>query len=58
MMVLIKMYYNAKIKDVENKITDITNLCINTTLNATINEVKDEIPSITNLDTNASLMLK
>ena len=52
------MYYNAKVKDVENKITDITNLCINTTLNATINEVKDEIPSITNLDTNAPLMLK
>ena len=52
------MYYNAKIKDVENKINDIINLCINTTLNATINEVKNEIPSITNLDTNASLMLK
>ena len=34
-----KDVYNAKIKDIENKILDITNLATNTTLNAKINEV-------------------
>ena len=37
--------YNTKIKIVENKIPDITNLATNTTLNAKINEVKGEIPT-------------
>ena len=32
-----KDVYNAKIKDIEDKIPDITNLAINTTLNAKIN---------------------
>ena len=32
-----KTEYNAKIKDIEEKIPDITNLAINTTLNAKIN---------------------
>ena len=32
--------YNAKIKNVEDKISDITNLATNTTLNAKINEAK------------------
>ena len=41
--------YNAKIKDVEDKISDITNLATNSTLNAKINGVKNKIPSITNL---------
>ena len=31
-------------KNIEYKISDFTNLAINTTLNAKINEVKNEIP--------------
>ena len=46
-----KDVYNAKIKNIEDKIPDITNLATNTTLNSKINEVKKEIPSITNLAT-------
>ena len=46
---------NAKIKNMEDKIPDITNLATNTTLNATINEVKNEISSITNLAATAAL---
>ena len=53
-----KDVYNAKIKDIEDKIPNITNLATNTTLNAKINEVKNEIPSIANLVTNASLNAK
>ena len=44
-----KTEYNAKIKNIEDKIPDITNLATNTTLNAKINEIKNEIPNITNL---------
>ena len=40
-----KDVYNAKIKNTEDKILDITNLATNTTLNGVINE----IPTITNL---------
>ena len=47
--------YNAKIKDIEDKIPVITNLTTNTTLNAKINEVKNEILRITNLATTAAL---
>ena len=43
-----KDVYNVKIKNIENKIPDVTNLATNTTLNAKINEVKKEISSITN----------
>ena len=50
--------YNTKIKNIEGKITDITNLSTNTTLNAKINEVKSEIPNITNLATTAALNAK
>ena len=46
-----KNAYNAKIKNTEDKIPDITNLATKTTLNAKINEVKGEIPSINNLVT-------
>ena len=53
-----KYVYNAKIKNIENKILDITNLATNTTLNAKINKFKGKIPSITNLVTNASLNAK
>ena len=50
--------YNAKIKNIEDIIPDITNVATNTTLNVITNEVKYEIPSITNLATNASLNAK
>ena len=45
-----KNLYNAKVKNIEDKIPDITNLPTITTLNAKI-KVKGEIPSIINLDT-------
>ena len=44
--------YNAKIKDIEDKIGDITT---STALNAKINEVKNKIPNITNLATTTAL---
>ena len=49
---------NTKIKDIEDKIPDITDLATNTALNAKINEVKNEVPSTTNLATNDSLNTK
>ena len=48
-----KGVYNAKIKKIEGKIPDITNLAIKTTFNAKINEVIGEISSITNFTTAA-----
>ena len=45
-------------RNIEDKICDITNLTTNTTLIAKINEIKVEIPSITNLATTAALTLK
>ena len=48
-----KDLYNAKIKNIEDKISDITNLATKTTLNAKINGVKGEISSITKLTTTA-----
>ena len=44
-----KIKYDAKIKDIQDKIPSITNLATNTSLNAIINEFKKEIPIITNL---------
>ena len=41
--------YNAKIKNIEDKIADITNLATNASPKAKINEVKGEIPSITTI---------
>ena len=41
--------YDAKIKNIEDKIPDITNLTATAAPNAQINKVKGEIPSITNL---------
>ena len=38
-----KNVYNAQIKNIEDKIPDITNLATNTTLNAKINKVKNKI---------------
>ena len=49
-----KDLYNAKIKNTEDEISDITNLATNASLNAKINEVKGEIPSITNLAATAA----
>ena len=50
-----KTEYNDKIKYIEDKIPDFTNLAATTTLNAKINQVKNEIPSITNLATYSAL---
>ena len=50
-----KDVYNAKIKNIEDKISDITNLATNASLNAKINEVKGETPNITNLATTTGL---
>ena len=47
--------YNAKIKNVEDKIPDITNLATKSALNAKINGAKGEIPSITNFATTTIL---
>ena len=44
-----KDVYNVKIKNIEDKIPDITNVATNYSLNAKINEVKDEILNIPNL---------
>ena len=53
-----KYVYNAKMKNIEDKISDITNLATITTLNANTNEVKGEISSITKFATTASLNAK
>ena len=50
-----KDVYNAKIKNIEDKILDITNLATNTTLNAKINKFKGGMPSITNLAASVAL---
>ena len=39
--------YNTNIKNIEDKIPNITNLATNTTPNAKINEVKKEIVLVT-----------
>ena len=54
-MSLKKDVYNAKIKNIEEKIPDITNLATKTTLNAKLNEVKGEIPNITTVATTSAL---
>ena len=53
--VIKKDVYNAHIKNIEDKIPDITHLATNTTLSAKINRVKKEIPGITNFATTATL---
>ena len=50
-----KTEYNVNIKNIEDKIPDITNLGTKTILNAKMNEVKAKIPSITNLASNTAL---
>ena len=54
-MLLKKDVYNAKIRNIEDEIPDITNLATNSIINAEINEVKNKIPSINNLATIAAL---
>ena len=46
-----KDVYNAKIKNIEDRIPNLTNAGTNTTLNAKLNKVKKGIPIITNVDT-------
>ena len=46
-----KDVHNAKIKNIEDKIPDITYLASKTTLNAEINEVKGKIANISNFAT-------
>ena len=58
MVLLKKGVYHAKIKNIEKKLPDITDLATNTILNAKLNEVKNEIPSITSLVTTAALIPK
>ena len=48
----------AKIKNIDEKTIDITNLVTKTTLNAKTNEDKGVIPSITNLAATAALVAK
>ena len=50
-----KTKYNAKIKNIEDKIPDISNLASKTILNTKINEVRNKIPSITGLATISAL---
>ena len=50
-----KDVYNAKIKNIEDKIPDIKILAANTTLNAKRNEAKGKIPSTGNLVTSTAL---
>ena len=45
---------NAKIKNIEDKMLDITNLATNITFNAKINKVKNKMLNITNLATTAT----
>ena len=49
-MLLKNMYIMLKVKNIEEKILEITNSAINTTLNAKINQLKN-IPNVTNLVT-------
>ena len=50
-----KTEYDAKIKNIEDKIPDISNLATKSNLNRKINEVKNKIPSITGLATTFAL---
>ena len=56
--VIKKDVYNARIKGIEDKISDITKLAFNTIPNAKLNEIKNEMHSITNLTTNTNLNAK
>ena len=47
---------NTKIKNVQDKIPDITNLATNTTLHAKLNKFKNKIPSNTKLATTTTAL--
>ena len=51
-----KDVYNAKIKNIEDKIPDISNLATKTILNAKINVVKNKIANITNSATTTTAL--
>ena len=53
--VVTKTEYNAKIKNIEGKTPDISNLTTKNILNTKINEVKNKILSISNLATTSAL---
>ena len=55
-MLLKKNAYKAKIKNIEDKMPDITNLATKTTLNAKTNEVEWKIPSINSLATTTTVL--
>ena len=46
--------YNDQIKNIEDKILDITNLSTSGSINAKISEVKSEVANITNLATTSA----
>ena len=50
-----KTEYNAELKDIEDKIPDITNLVTKTIFITKMNEVKNEVSSISNLATTSAL---
>ena len=50
-----KDVYNAKIKNIEDKMPNVTNLATTAVLNAKIDEVKNKIANITNLATTTVL---
>ena len=52
-----KDVHNALVTNIEDKISDITNLATNNTLDAKINVVKNKIPNITNLATTTTQLL-
>ena len=54
-MLLIKNVSNSKIKDIEDKILDTTNLANNININTKINAVKNKISNISNLATYTAL---
>ena len=53
--VVTKTEYNAKIKNIEDKIPDISNLTTKNIINTKINEVNNKILSISNLATTSAL---
>ena len=50
-----KDVYNVKIKNIDDKIPDVTNLATTTALNAKINQVKNKKPNISNFSTTTAL---
>ena len=52
---LLKNVYNATIKNIEDKIPDITNLATNGSLDSKINDVENKISNISNLATATAL---